>query len=94
MASSGVSALLLLTEVSRPPLGAMHHRKDLYNFFAGTIRNNVTCCGHDQFTRSGNTASSSNQRELFQSSDRLIDCIYYSVCSRNASLVQIRIETQ
>jgi hypothetical protein len=72
----------------------MHHGKDLYNFFAGAIRDNVACCGYDQLTRSGNTARSSNKRELFQSSDRLIDCIYYSVCSRNASLVQIRIETQ
>ena len=72
----------------------MHHRKDLYHFFAGTIRDNVACCGHDQLTRSGNTARSSNERELFQSSDRLIDCIHNSVCSGNASLVQISIETQ
>jgi len=72
----------------------MHHRKDLYNFFAGTIRDKVACCGHDQLTRSRNPARSSSERKLFQPSDRLKDCIHNSVCSGNASLVQISIETQ
>jgi len=84
----------LPAEVARPALGAVHHSKNLYHLVADSISDQVSCCRNNQLPSSGNSARSSEKRELLESANGFINRVHNAICPGWTTLIQISIQVQ